>query len=53
MALEWRVALTWANQSVHKSRIHRKGEAVDEVKAQVTKANVRIALNVTVTFFLP
>jgi hypothetical protein len=51
MALEWRLGLTSANQSVHKSRIHREGKAVDGVKPQVTKANVRIALNVTVTFF--
>ena len=53
MALEWRETPTWANQSEHESKIHRKEAPVDEVKPQVTKANVRIALNVTVTFFLP
>ena len=52
MALECREAPTWANQSVHKSRIHRKTVSVDEVKPQVTKANVRIAPNVTVMLFL-
>jgi hypothetical protein len=45
------VAPTWANLTRPKSQIHRKGQAVDRVKAQVTKASVRIALNVTVTFF--
>ena len=45
------MAPTSANQSVHESQIHRKSLAVDRVKAQVAKANVRIALNVTVTFF--
>jgi hypothetical protein len=51
MALEWPLALTSANLSGLESRIHREGKAVDGVKPQVTKANVRIALNVTVTFF--
>ena len=45
------MAPTWANQIEHESKIHIKGVPVDEVKAQVTKANVRIAPNVTVTFF--
>ncbi len=52
MALECRVALTSANQIPLESRIHRKSEAVEEVKPQVTKANVRFVPNVTVTFYL-
>jgi len=51
MALGWCLALTSANLTGLESRIHREGQAVDRVKPQVTKANVRIALNVTVTFF--
>ena len=51
MALEWPLALTSANLTGLKSQIHKEAQAVDGVKPQVSKANVRIALNVTVTFF--
>ncbi len=51
MALECRVGPTWANPNPREPQIHRILKAVGEVKPQVTKANVRIAPNVTVILF--
>jgi len=51
MALGWCLALTSANLSGLESQIHREGQAVDREKTQDTKANDRISVNVTVTFY--